>query len=553
MLVALNIKNLVIIESAAIEFSKGFNIITGETGSGKSVLLDCLSLCFGGRNNHVSVRVGADKGQVIAEFDISNNKQVKNILESNDIDIFDELIIKRSFTASGRSQIFINGEPVSLNVLKAISPLLLEMYGQHDFSNLLDKSGHIEILDEYAELDIDKQKLSEIYSDLKEKQSTYKRLKEDAEKILQEEEYLRFILSELDSANVYAGEESDLVSQKANLQNSKNITGTLGKVSEEMAGDGLNVLFSAQRNLQKLSDSLEGELSEKVSAIIDVIERSSLELEDAKGQVDDILYSFSSEGGDLEQIEDRLHLIRELGRKHRKTPDELVEFTNSIKEKLSLLDSGSGSLEEREKEIAVIKGEYLSQAQKISEIRNKAAKNMEKEVLKHLPDLKMKDAKFIVEIISNPENISHNGIDQVTFKASINIGQKFTDISKTASGGELSRLMLSLKIALSKNSNSCVIFDEIDTGISGATAEAVGVKLKELSARNQVLCITHQPQVASKSDSHYLVFKQSSENQVKVSVSQLDQQKANEEVARLISGEQITDEARAAAEKLKIG
>lgn len=552
MLLSLNINNLVIIEKTSIELVEGFNVITGETGSGKSVLLDCLSLCFGGRNNHISVMQGAEKGSVIAEFDISKNMQVQQILSEHDMGEKNNLIIRRSFTSSGRSQIFLNDEPVSLNLLKEISPLLLEMYGQHDFSNLLDKSGHIEILDEYAESFEYKNILQEIYSEFKAKQNSYKLLKEQAEKIIQEEEYLRFILSELEKVGAYEGEESELVSQKVNLQNSKNINDTLGKVSSDLSGEGVSVLYQAQRSLLKLSESLEGEFSEKISKIVDVVERSSLELEDAQSEIDNILSNFSNEGHNLEEIEDRLHLIREMARKHRKTPDELAEYTNSIKEKLSLLDSDEHSLEARQKELEELRVKYLTQAKRLSKLRTDKAKQMEEEVLKNLPDLKMKEARFTVEIVSDENNISSNGIDVVTFKASINPGQNFTDISKTASGGELSRLMLAMKIALSKNSNTCVIFDEIDTGISGATAEAVGVKLKELSKTNQVICITHQPQVASKADSHYLVFKQIKNNLANVSVSQLDKLKANEEVARLISGEKITDEARAAAEKLKV-
>lgn len=551
MLISLNIKNLVIIEDVSIEIGKGFNVITGETGSGKSVLLDCLSLCFGGRNNHISVMVGAEKGSVIAEFDISKNTSVKNLLEAQQIEASGSLIIRRVFTNMGRSQIFINDNNASLNLLKDISPFLLEMYGQHDFSNLLDRSGHIDILDEFAECEGIKQELAEIYAKYKEKHSAYLKLKEEADKIYREEEYLRFVLSELEKLDVKQGEESELVSLKANLQNSKKINDGLSSASDAFSGDNLSNIYQAQRNLLRLSESIEGELGEKISAIVDIIERASLELDSASAEIADILNEFSSDSHSLEEIDDRLHSIRDIARKHRITPDELPEYTNSIKEKLSLLDSEENSLEAREKEIEGIRKQYLEKARELTDIRMKAAKQLESKVLKTLPDLKMKEAKFMVEIDSSSIEISSNGVDVVTFVAAINPGQSFSDISKTASGGELSRLMLALKIALSKNSNTCVIFDEIDTGISGATAEAVGVKLKELSENNQVICITHQPQVASKADSHYLVFKTIKNNLANVSVTKLDKQKANEEVARLISGERITDEARAAAEKLK--
>ncbi len=552
MLLSLNIKNLIIIEQVELSFGSRFNVITGETGSGKSVLLDCLSLCFGGRNNNVSVKKGSDKGSVVAEFDISKNIAVKKILNAQDIEIENSIIIKRSFSAAGRSQIYINNEPVSLNILKEISPLLLEMYGQHDFSNLLDKSGHILILDEYADVEENKITLKEKYDELRQKQIAYERLSQEAEKIKQEEDYLRFILSELKNANIYEGEENELVALKTNLKNSKHINDSLNTAAKSLSDESLASLYQAHKSLIKLSESLEGEVTEKLNNIIDIVDRSTIDLHESRDEVENILSEFSSGSGNLEEIEDRLYAIRELSRKHRKTTDELVIYTKEIEEKLSVLDSGEHSLDSRKKEIENLKDIYLVEANKLSKIRQDKARLLEAHVLKNLPDLKMPAAKFLVEILPDENNITPAGIDNITFKASINPGQNFTDISKTASGGELSRLMLAIKIALSKSSNTCVIFDEIDTGISGATADAVGLKLKELSINNQVLCITHQPQVASKADNHYLVFKKIEGETVSVSVSQLDQQRANEEVARLISGELVTDEARAAAEKLKV-
>lgn len=552
MLLSLNIKNLVIIKQVALELAEGFNIITGETGSGKSILLDCLSLCFGMRNNNISVFKGEERGFVTAEFDISENDIVKNILESQEIEVDQTIIVKRTFTSSGRSQVFINDEPISLNLLKEISGHLMEMYGQHDFSNLLNKSAHINILDEFVGLAKEKSELREIYENLKKKKLEYQKQKTEAEKIKQEEEYLRFVLSELEQADVKIGEENELVSQKSNLQNTKRINETLTDASEILSGNVLSDIYKMQRDMEKLSQNLEGELSEKILNITKIIDKAGIDLDETKNDIDDILSEYSGQGRSLEEIEDRIHEIRELARKHRKTPDELAEYTDSIRQKLSLLDSDENSIESLSKEIEKLSSEYEEAALKISDKRQKGGEDMEKGIMQILPDLKMKDAKFKVEINSDINRTSPDGIDEVTLVASINPGQPFTDISKTASGGELSRLMLALKIILSKNSDICVIFDEIDTGISGATAEAVGVKLKELSANNQVICITHQPQVASKADSHFMVAKSSDKDFAKVSVTELDKQKANEEVARLISGVTITDEARAAAKRLKV-
>ncbi len=556
MLQILNIKNLLLIDSAELEFTNGFNAITGETGAGKSILLDCLSLCLGEKNSGTQVKNPEEKGYVTAYFDISENNRAQELIREIGLDESDELIIKRTLSGNGKSQAYINDEPVSLNSLKKISNSIIEIYGQHDFSTLVDKSFHIEILDQFGEHEELLKNLHGKYFLLKEAEAKLQEIRSKADEAAREEEFTRFVVKELAAFNPRTGEEQELNDKRITLtQSSKIKEAIFGAESHLTENNVLQNIYASQKQLSKTAATIQSEdIKNKLQNVHNTLEKSVIELEDAIEQLNDLNSIEDFNTDNLEKIEDRLFGLRELARKYRKTPDELAEYLLELENKLKLIESFDDILQNLKNEKAKAENEYLQIAKRLSDKRVKASQYLEKEVNLKLPELKMQGTKFKVEISSKEsEHWNDSGIDKIIFTASTNPGQPFTEIGKTASGGELSRLMLALKVALTKSrSASCVIFDEIDTGIGGATAEAVGNSLAQLGACVQVIAVTHQPQVASKASDHFKVLKMLDKNQTKVSAKKLNAKESNEEIARMIAGENITKEARAAALKLKI-
>jgi DNA repair protein RecN (Recombination protein N) len=555
MLQSLNIKNLILIDSAEIEFGKKFNVISGETGAGKSILLDCLSLCLGGKNNNVEVKKGAEKGSVTAQFDITYNQQIKEILKELEIEIADELVVRRNISANGKSSTYINDEAVSVSFLKKISNLIVEIYGQHDYSKLMNNIFHVEILDEYGGFESDILQVKNSFMALKAAKQKLAEIRQKADEAAREQEFIKFVVSELEKLSPQEGEENTLAEKRILMQQSSKILDAIDSAYSQISdNDVLQNIYASQKIISKTSATINSEeLKIQLQEIHNTLEKSAIELEEALRQLDSInKKDFDSDN--LEQLEDRLFLLREVARKYRKQPDELAQYLKEMQEKLNLIDSFDEILNNLQIEYKKLESEFLEFAKKLSEKRKKVATKLEKEINSKLPDLKMEGAKFKVDISEKlQENWNEEGIDKVIFTASTNPGLPFSEIGKTASGGELSRLMLSIKVALTKvRSTACVIFDEIDTGIGGATAEAVGKSLAELGENVQVICITHQPQVASKAKDHFIVQKETGKNFTKVLVRKLSDKESNEEIARMLSGENITKEARAAAVKLKV-
>jgi len=555
MLTSLHIKNLLFIDSIEMEFEQNFNVISGETGAGKSILLDCLSLCLGEKNNNVEVKKGADKGSVTASFDISANSRVKKLLQEIDVKT-DELIIRRSISSSGKSQAYINDEPASLSLLKKISANILEICGQHDYSSLMDRSFHIGILDEFGGLDEELCDTKEAFLKLKATETKLSEIRQKADEAAREEEFIKFVNSELSAFSPKKGEEQELAEKRILLQQSSRIKESISSAYEQITKNSvLPNIYSAQKTISKTSATINVEsLQTKLQEVHNIFERAAIELEEAIERLDSINSSGEFDGGNLEALEDRLFGIRELARKYRKQPDELTDYMKELQDKLKLIESFDDVLKDLQMEKQKNEEDFLKSANKLSQKRKKISEKLAAEVNIKLPELKMAGAKFKVEIEEKDRGSwNETGIDKITFTAATNPGQKLSEIGKTASGGELSRLMLALKVGLSKSrSSSCIIFDEIDTGIGGATAEAVGKSLAELGGNVQVISITHQPQVASKAETHFVVQKNSVKGSTNISVKKLVQKEATEEIARMLSGENITKEARAAALRLKV-
>ncbi len=547
MLLSLNIKNLSLIKSISLDFSKNFNVITGETGSGKSVLLDCISSTLGGKNNRAIT--SEDKGSITLEFDISGNKQAQEILKNAEIDFEDRIIIRKSIT-SNKSQIFLNDEPVSQNLVRSLAEYLIESYRQNDFTGLLDKKNHIEILDNFANIAEEKLFLTKIFRNLKDVQAQIESLQNSFAEREKEKDFLEHAINELKNFSPEKGEEELLIEKRTKLSNKKRILEIISVANNSL--EELQIsrnLLQVQKSISKLTNYFE---ESRIHEILNKLEKSITESDDAEKLITNIFDEVSNEENNLDEIEERLFTLREFSRKYSVPSDELPELIENFKTKLSGLKNNDDELRQLQKQEKEIINKYLELAERISKTRIKSAEKLEKEVNKEFPVLNLKGAKFAIEINSDEKKFSANGFDEIIFKVATNPGQALAELAKVASGGEISRVMLALKIALSDiKSSACLIFDEIDTGIGGATADLVGERIKKLGKNQQVICITHSQQISAKADSHILVAKITGKNKAEITAKKLSKKESDEEIARMIAGVDVTKEARAAAVKLK--
>jgi len=549
----LSIQNIVLIDKAEINFASGLCILTGETGSGKSILLDALGLAIGFRSNLRLIGNDEKKAQVAAEFDISKNQNCQNILAENellDAENPSVLRIRRSIQESSSSKAFINDVAIGLNLLAKIGESLLEIHGQHDQRGLLNPSAHSDILDEFAQNQSLLKNLKKNYEELKEveeKISDFKSKKEDAKR---EKDYLEHVIKELENAAIEGDEEEKLVAQKNQLLGKEKVLNFLSDFKSHLT-EANSQLILAQRIFIRNHNVVDNFLADKKDDFENLSERfdrQNNELDAAISSVDSTIREIANSENNLEEIEERLFFIRSLARKYNVKTSELEQVILDSKEKLKLLvneEEISADLELKQVELNF---KYQKTAQELSDKRKKSALILSQKVEEELQFLKMGDVKFVVEILDTAP--SFKGCDKIRFISSIN-KNGFDDISKIASGGELSRFMLALKVALMNvKSVPTMIFDEIDTGIGGSTADAVGKRLKILSERLQILVVTHQPQIAAKADLHFKISKVSNSQKIKTVIETLSEKNRQAEIARMLSGEIVSQEAIAAAYKL---
>jgi len=549
----LSIQNIVLIDKAEINFASGLCILTGETGSGKSILLDALGLAIGFRSNLRLIGNDEKKAQVAAEFDISKNQNCQNILAENellDAENPSVLRIRRSIQESSSSKAFINDVAIGLNLLAKIGESLLEIHGQHDQRGLLNPSAHSDILDEFAQNQNLLKNLKKNYEELKEveeKISDFKSKKEDAKR---EKDYLEHVIKELENAAIEGDEEEKLVAQKNQLLGKEKVLNFLSDFKSHLT-EANSQLILAQRIFIRNHNVVDNFLADKKDDFENLSERfdrQNNELDAAISSVDATIREIANSENNLEEIEERLFFIRSLARKYNVITNKLEQVILDSKEKLKLMvneEEISADLELKQVELNF---KYQKTAQELSDKRKKSALILSQKVEEELQFLKMGDVKFVVEILDTAP--SFKGCDKIRFISSIN-KNGFDDISKIASGGELSRFMLALKVALMNvKSVPTMIFDEIDTGIGGSTADAVGKRLKILSERLQILVVTHQPQIAAKADLHFKISKVSNSQKIKTVIETLSEKNRQAEIARMLSGEIVSQEAIAAAYKL---
>ncbi len=567
MLKSLIINNIVLIDKAEIEFDKGLCILSGETGSGKSILLDALGLAIGFRSNSKLIGSHDATANVTAEFDISLNPQCHEILASNEIINSQnphQLIIRRILSENISSKVFVNDVPISVNLLAKIGESLVEIHGQHEQRGLLNQANHLIILDEFASNQILNKDLKKIYDELSKIDNEIADFEEKKSAIAREKDYLEHVINEISDAKIFENEEQILVQKKDHLVAKEKILNFIGDIKNSLTEASSN-LFQSQKVLSRNHNLVENFLKSEAENFFSLSEKTDIQINDIEDSVknlEQICKELNSSQDSKEEIEERLFLIRNLSRKFNCNANELEKLALDSQAKLSTLNHE----EKLSQELIIKRQEYYAKYQKIaqdlSKKRKKSALELSKKVEEELDFLKMAGTKFLVEIIENKslnldeknsiesKNYFPTGFEKAIFKASLN-KNNFDEITKIASGGELSRFMLALKVALMNvKSVPTIIFDEIDTGIGGSTSDAVGKRLKTLSQNSQILVVTHQPQIASKADVHLKISKSEIAGKVKTKIEILDKNSRINEIARMLSGEEISLEAMSASKKL---
>jgi DNA repair protein RecN (Recombination protein N) len=551
----LSIRDIVLIERLDLGFEAGLSVLTGETGAGKSILLDSLSLALGGRGDGGLVRHGEDKGQVTAVFDVPGQHAARKLLKENGIDDDGDLIFRRIQSADGRTRASINDQPVSVQLMRQVGQVLVEIHGQHDDRALIDTNAHRMLLDAFAGLSDEVQKVGGLYRTWRDAERAFKAHRAKVEAAAREADYIRASVEELEALSPRDGEEEELAEHRSKMQKSERIAGDISEASEFLNGNASPVpmIASMVRRLERKSHEAPGLLEETV----ELLDQALNHLSNAQMEVEAALRRTEFDPRELERVEERLFALRAAGRKYSVAVVDLPALAEKMVADLADLDAGEEKLGKLEKIAAAAKEEFDRAAAVLSDKRKDGAESLAAAVMAELPALKLERARFMVEVTADPETAAAEGIDTVEFHVQTNPGTRPGPIMKVASGGELSRFLLALKVALAdRGSAPTLVFDEIDTGVGGAVADAIGQRLKRLSSTVQVLSVTHAPQVAARAATHLLISKgpaADGSEKIATRVATMAPEHRAEEIARMLSGASVTDEARAAAAALLSG
>jgi DNA repair protein RecN (Recombination protein N) len=556
MLASLAIRDVVLIEKLDLSFDAGLAVLTGETGAGKSILLDSLGLALGHRAEAGLVRAGQAQASVAAAFLPSPDHPCFDILRDQGISAEDELVLRRVLQADGKSRAFINDQPVSVALLKRLGATLVEVQGQHEQVGLADPATHAGLLDAFGALDGERSATATAWAAWRDATRRLAAAREAIASAQREEEWLRHAVGELTDLAPEEGEEDALATERQRLQQgerrSEAIATALGELTprDRRAASPARALREAARALERLPPP-----NEEAQPAIQALAAA----QDALSEAETLLTRLMNEAGPdprrLEQVEERLFALRAGGRKHSVPVSELASLLGRLRARLEALDAGAGEVATLEAAEAKARSSYIAAAGKLTATRRKSAAALEKALAEELPPLKLDRARLVIDITARDENAwGADGQDRVSFLVATNPGQTPGALAKIASGGELSRLMLALKVVLSRGSPvPTLIFDEVDSGIGGATAAAVGERLARVADRVQVLVVTHSPQVAARGTRHFRVAKQVKGQRAETRVEILDQAERYEELARMLAGEKVTEAARAAARSLLEG
>jgi len=550
MLAQLLIRDIVLIDRLELAFAGGLSVLTGETGAGKSILLDAFALALGGRGDGSLVRHGEAQGQVTAVFDLAMDHPARALARSHDLDVDGELILRRVQVADGRTRAFINDQPVSVQALRTVGAALVEIHGQHDDRALIEPQTHRALLDVFGDLGEQAAMVSTAWRAWREARTALDQQRARVEAARKEADFLRHAADELGKLGAQAGEEAELARQRQLMMQAEKVAKDIADASEALSGQGSPIpdLSAHMRRLERRA----AQAPELVEAPVKALEAALVALDEAATTLEAALRATEFDPHELERCEERLFALRAAARKYDVPADGLAGLQDRFVAELAALDAGEQHLKGLEADLALRAAAYSELATGLSAARAATAKQLDAAVTLELPPLKLERASFITQVTTDPANWSATGNDHVEFWVQTNPGTRPGPMFKVASGGELSRFMLALKVVLAdKGSAPTLVFDEIDTGVGGAVADAIGQRLARLATRAQVVSVTHAPQVAAKAGQHFLISKQAvGADRVATRVAPLADGERGEELARMLAGATITDEARAAAKRL---
>jgi DNA repair protein RecN (Recombination protein N) len=551
MLARLSIRDIVLIDRLDIDFTSGLSVLTGETGAGKSILLDAFALALGARGDVALVRQGAEQGQVTAAFELRSGHPAAALMVANDIPAEDELILRRVQFADGRTRAFVNDQPVSAQTLKALGAALVEIHGQHDERALVDMATHRRLLDAFGGLEGKAGEVERLWEARRARENEMATLRAEVERAQREADFLRHAVEELQRLAPEPAEETALADRRAAMMQAEKVAGDLRDAHEAVAGapSPVPALSAALRRLERRTAQAPALIEPAVKAL----DAALTALDDARGQLDQALRAADHDPRELERIEERLFALRAAARKYTVPVDGLNALAARYAADLGLIDAGAERLAMLESAAREADEHYRKAAVALSQARKAAAAKLDGAVNGELKPLKLERAKFMTEMVTEPDGGGPHGIDRIEFWVQTNPGTRPGPLMKVASGGELARFLLALKVVLAdRGSAPTLVFDEVDTGVGGAVADAIGVRLARLGRRAQVVAVTHAPQVAARADRHYLISKSALDKGKRVAtrVAELAADKRREEIARMLAGAEITAEARAAAERL---
>ena len=549
MLLDITIKNFAIIQEVSLSFDTGMTVLTGETGAGKSIIIDAMNLMLGARATTDVIRHGSPKAEIEGLFSLENSRAVQAVLRKQGIEVADELIIRREILANGRSVSRINGQLVNLSVLKEVGQYLVDIHGQHDQEELMRSQHHIRLLDNFGEADFVQLKVA--YQDTFDRYRTLRKQVIDKQKNEQEHkariEMLAYQIAEIEAADLQAGEDETLQQEHDKLMNHKQIADTLANAFAMLDNEdysSLDNLRSAMNDMQTLE-----EYDPEYKEISNSLTESYYVIEDVTKRLEDIIEDLDFDGNRLLQIESRLNILNTMTRKYGGTVDDVLDYLAKITDEYNLLTGHEHSGENLERELKTLERDLVQKAQELSQERHQLASNLESEIQQELQDLYMEKARFRVHF--NPGKFSREGNEAVEFYISANPGEDFKPLVKVASGGELSRLMLAIKSAFArKEGKTAIVFDEVDTGVSGRVAQAIAQKIYKIGRHGQVLAISHLPQVIAIADHQFFISKESNEQSTVSTVRLLTQEERVEEIAKMLAGNDVTEAARVQAREL---
>lgn len=551
MLQSLSIRNVVLIDKLDLDFKSGLSVLTGETGAGKSILLDSLGLVLGNRAETSLIRQGEDKLSVTAQFSLQKQTPaLRALLDEYEIETDDELLIKRSLTRDGKGKIFINDQPAGAKLLKEIGKYLVEVHGQFDNQGLLNPANHLDVLDAYGAYKPLADRTAAAFAAYKKARAARQEAEKNIARAKEDEENLRHWVDELEKMNPRPDEEDELGKKRQEMMNAEKIIDSLnyayGALTER--ADVQGAIRSAQSAMDKANTLVDG----RYQTIIDMLDQALIDISETVNELEEVSHNVSLNQNELENIEERLYALRGLARKHNVAVSDLPQTLADFRNRLSTIELGEEGIAALRKAEDTAKLDYVKAANELSSARQAAALQLDNKVMSELPPLKMEKARFVTVVEKTDESgWSEKGFNNVYFTVATNPNSPQGPLNKIASGGELARFMLALKVNLAQSSSvATMIFDEVDAGVGGATAQAVGERLARLARDVQVLVVTHSPQVAACGNNHFKVEKSTADNVTTTTVRELTKIEKSEEIARMLAGEVITDAARAAAKVL---